>query len=59
MVLTKLIEQRFGLFEIDRSEKFARRSPLAPIARQPRHAHRRAQLPRLCLPKPRVGDATA
>jgi len=56
----QLVEQRLSLFQIervdafgepavDRGEKIAGRIPLALIAPQPRHTHRRAQLPGLCL----------
>ena len=60
MLGAQLIEQRLSLLQIerikpfgepavDRSEKFAGLIPLALIAPEPRHAHRRAQLPGLCL----------
>ena len=56
----QLIEQRLGLLQIerveafgepavDRSEKIAGLIPLALIAPEPRHAHRGAQFPGLCL----------
>ena len=56
----QLIEQRLGLLQIERveafgepaidwGEKIAGLIPLALIAPEPRHAHRRAQLPGLCL----------
>jgi hypothetical protein len=56
----QLVEERLGLFQIKRveafgeptvhrSEKLAGFIPLALIAPEPRHAHRRAQFPGLCL----------
>src|SRR5262249_25809983 len=56
----KLFEQRFRLLQIeriepftepavDRSEKIAALIPLALITPEPRHAHRCAQFPGLCL----------
>ena len=56
----QFIEQRLGLFQIerveafsepavDRSEKIARLIPLALIAPETGEAHRRAQFPGLCL----------
>ena len=56
----QLVEQRLGVLQIerieafgepaiDRSEQFTGFIPLALIAPEPRHAHRRAQLQGLCL----------
>ena len=56
----QLVEQSLGLLQIervealgepavDRSEKIAGLIALALIALEPRHAHRRAQFPGLCL----------
>ena len=53
-------EQRFRFLQIERieplgepavnrSEKLARLVPLALIAPEPRHAHRRAEFPGFCL----------
>jgi hypothetical protein len=41
--------EAFGKPAVDPSEKFAGLIPFALIAPQPRHAHRRAQFPGLCL----------
>jgi hypothetical protein len=41
--------EAFGEPAVDRSEEIAGLIQLAPIAPQPRHAHRRAQFPGLCL----------
>jgi len=41
--------EAFGELILDQSEEFAGRSPLALVAPEPRHAHRRAQFPGLCL----------
>ena len=41
--------EAFGEPAVDRSEKFAGLIPLALIAPEPRHAHRRAQFPGFCL----------
>jgi len=57
---SKLIKQRLSLLQIervetfsepavDRGEKIACLIPLALIAPEPRHAHRRAEFPGLCL----------
>src|SRR5262245_25895618 len=43
---------------VDRSEKIAGLIPLALIAPEPRHAHRRAQFPGLCLLRPRNRERT-
>ena len=56
----QLVQQRLGLLQvrrikslgelaIDRDEKIVGLLSFALIALQPRHAHRRAQFPRLCL----------
>ena len=56
----QLIKQRLRLFQIERVEAFGKPSvdrskklagliPLALIAPEPRHAHRRAQFPEFCL----------
>jgi hypothetical protein len=65
----QLIEQSLSLFQIKRvealgkpavhrSEKFAGFIPLALTAPEPRHAHRRAQFPGLCLQRLRNRDRT-
>ena len=43
---------------VDRSEKIAGFVPSPPIALEPRHAHRRTQLPGLRLPCPRDLNST-
>ena len=40
--------EAFGEPAVDRSKKLAGRIPLALIAPQPRHSHRRAQFPGFC-----------
>src|SRR5262245_43265373 len=60
----QFVEQRLGIFQIerieafsepavDRSKQFASLLNLALITPEPRHAHRRAQLPGFCLLLPR------
>jgi hypothetical protein len=62
--VVRLVEQRLGFLQIerveafgepvvDRRQKIAGLLSLAVIAPEPRQAHRRAQLPRLCLLRPR------
>ena len=59
-IARQFLQQRLRLLQIerveafrepavDRSEQFARLLPLALVAPEPRHAHRRAQLPGFCL----------
>ena len=67
-LLSQLLQQRLRLFQIaglesfsepavNRSEQFASLLRLPLVAPEPCEAHRRAQLPRLCLLLPREGDA--